>query len=168
MIIETERLILKPVSVQMNETALKQGYNSGSHIDLYLGELEKDQSQQNWGPWFVMLKVNGQIIGDIGFKGRPAEERMAEIGYGFVEEYRNQGFATESARALIDWSFKTNEVQFLVAETANDNLASIRVLEKLGMEKIYEANGMIYWQLLKEGIHKGLIIQDDQVVDKEL
>lgn len=148
--LETERLFIQPASVQMNETALKQGYNNGPHIDLYLGVLEKDPSQQYWGPWFVMLKENGEIIGDIGFKGRPSEDRMVEIGYGFVEDRRNQGFATESARALIDWAFKTNEVHFLVAETAKDNFASIRVLEKLGMEKIDEKDGIIYWQLLKD------------------
>ena len=115
-----------------------------------------------------MLKESVHIIGDIGFKGRPDEERIAEIGYGFLEKYHNQGYATESVRALIDWAFETDEADILVAETANDNIASIKVLEKLGMQRIHEANGMIYWQLLKGGIHKGRINEKDRDAEKEL
>ena len=163
----TDRLLIQPVSPELNQAAIKQGY-TGPHIELYLNELEKDPSQLNWGPWFVMIKESGRIIGDIGFKGKPDEERMAEIGYGFLEEYRNQGYATESVRALIDWAFKTDEADILVAETANDNIASIKVLEKLGMQRIQEANGMIYWQLLKDGIQKGMIIDLDGEEEKEL
>ena len=136
----TDRLLIQPASPELNQAAVKQGYFKG-HIELYLNELEKDPNQLNWGPWFVMLKESVHIIGDIGFKGRPDEERIAEIGYGFLEKYQNQGYATESVRALIDWAFETDEADILVAETANDNIASIKVLEKLGMQRIHEANG---------------------------
>ena len=163
----TDRLLIQPVSPELNQAAIKQGYFNGPHIELFLNELEKDSSQLNWGPWFVMLKESGHIIGDIGFKGKPDEERMAEIGYGFLEEYRNQGYATESVRALIDWAFKTDEADILVAETASDNSASIKVLEKLGMHRIHEANEMIYWQLLKDSIQKGRIIEKDGEAEKE-
>ena len=163
----TDRLLIQPVSPELNQAAIKQGYFKG-HIELYLNELEKDPNQLNWGPWFVMLKESGHIIGDIGFKGRPNEERIAEIGYGFLEKYHNQGYATESVRALIDWAFETDEADILVAETANDNIASIKVLEKLGMQRIHEANGMIYWQLLKDGIDKGMINEKDGEAEKEI
>ena len=162
----TDRLLIQPVSPELNQAAIKQGYFKG-HIELYLNELEKDPNQLNWGPWFVMLKESGHIIGDIGFKGRPDEERMAEIGYGFLEEYQNQGYATESVRALIDWAFETDEADILVAETAKDNIASIKVLEKLGMQRIHEDNGMIYWQLLKDSIQKDRIIEKDGEAEKE-
>ena len=162
----TDRLLIQPVSPELNQAAIKQGY-TGPHIELYLNELEKDPSQLNWGPWFVMLKESSRIIGDIGFKGKPDEERMAEIGYGFLEEYRNQGYATESVQALIGWAFETDEADILVAETANENIASIKVLEKLGMQRIHEANGMIYWQLLKDSIQKSRIIEKDGEAEKE-
>ena len=162
MLLVTDRLLLQPVSAALNNIAEHEGYHSGPHIELFLRELEKDQSQMNWGPWFVTLKESGQIIGDIGFKGRPSEERMIEIGYGFIEEYQNKGYATESARALIDWAFGTNEADFIVAETANNNIASIKVLEKLGMERIHESNGMLYWQLSKTSmIHKDHEMEKD-------
>ncbi len=165
----TERLLIQPVSPELNKAALEEGYKSGPHIALYLGELEKDPAQLNWGPWFVTLKENGQIIGDIGFKGRPDEEKVAEIGYGFAEEYWNKGYATESARTLIDWAFGTNEADLLVAETAYDNFASIKVLEKVGMERIHEADGMVYWQLPKDGIHKPTaLLPQDQEMKEEL
>ena len=159
--LKTDRLLIQPVSTELNQAAIKQGYFNGPHIELYLNELEKDPNQLNWGPWFVMLKESGHIIGDIGFKGRPDEERMAEMGYGSLEEYRNHGYATESVQALISWAFETDEADILVAETANDNIASINVVQKLGMQRIREANGMIYWQLLKDGIQKGRINEKD-------
>ncbi len=161
--IVTERLLIQSVSPEVKKAALKEGYSCGPHIALYLSKLEQDQSQLNWGPWLVMLKENGRIIGDIGCKGRPDEERRAEIGYGFAEEYRNQGYATESARALVDWAFGTNEMDLLVAETANDNLASIKVLEKLGMKKTLEANGMVYWQMPKDSRQR-----KDEEMEREL
>ena len=54
------------------------------------------------------------------------------MGYCFAEASWGQGYATEAARALLDWAFGTFDLNRVQAETDTRNLASARVLEKLG------------------------------------
>jgi RimJ/RimL family protein N-acetyltransferase len=60
------------------------------------------------------------------------EYRSAAMGYCFAEEAWGQGYATEAARALLAWAFGTLDLNRVQAETDTRNLASARVLEKLG------------------------------------
>ena len=57
---------------------------------------------------------------------------MAEIGYGILEEYQSQGYATEAVGAAANWALKQSNVTRVEAETEPDNRASQRVLEKCG------------------------------------
>jgi RimJ/RimL family protein N-acetyltransferase len=58
--------------------------------------------------------------------------RSASMGYCFDEAAWNHGYATEAARALLRWSFDELDLNRVQAETDTRNLASARVLEKLG------------------------------------
>ncbi|MEZ5092023.1 GNAT family N-acetyltransferase [Nocardioides sp.] len=58
--------------------------------------------------------------------------RSAAITYCFAEASWGQGYATEAAGALLAWAFETLDVNRVQAETDTRNLASARVLEKLG------------------------------------
>jgi ribosomal-protein-alanine N-acetyltransferase len=58
--------------------------------------------------------------------------RSASMGYCFDDEAWGHGYATEAARALLQWAFDTLEVNRVHAETDTRNTASARVLEKLG------------------------------------
>ena len=55
----------------------------------------------------------------------------------------NQGYATEAVKELIDWAFKTGEVETIIAETLLDNYSSMRVLEKLHMKRVNATEMMI-------------------------
>ena len=57
----------------------------------------------------------------------------AEIGWAVSDQYRNQGYATEAARALIAYAFGGLHVPRIVTFTECSNVASIRVMEKLTM-----------------------------------
>ncbi|MEZ4629486.1 MAG: GNAT family N-acetyltransferase [Deinococcales bacterium] len=65
------------------------------------------------------------------FRWNP-EYRSAGIGYCFAEGAWGQGFATEAAGALLQWAFDTLDLNRVQAELDTRNLASARVLEKLG------------------------------------
>jgi RimJ/RimL family protein N-acetyltransferase len=80
------------------------------------------------------------LIGEGGFKGKPEEEGVVEIGYALVPEYRRRGFATEAARGLTDYAFSHPEVKIVQAHTLTDGTASINVLKKLGMKFISTAH----------------------------
>uniref|UniRef100_A0A7U3YF72 GCN5-related N-acetyltransferase n=2 Tax=Anoxybacillaceae TaxID=3120669 RepID=A0A7U3YF72_GEOS0 len=99
------------------------------NIEMYLEQLKRDSSVKGWGVWFVILRENNQVIGDIGFKGKPNDRKTVEIGYGIIPAAQNKGFATEAVQGLIDWAFSSGQVEKVIAECLEDNVASIRVLE---------------------------------------
>ena len=148
--LQTQRLIITPCTdekLQMISTA--DEYKIGPHIDMYLGELKADPSLLGWGVWLVFDKEDNTVIGDIGFKGKPNPENTVEIGYGIVPSAQNKGYATEAVREIIKWAFSFENVEKIIAECQKDNLASIRVLEKLQMKRTEPKNNMLKWQLNK-------------------
>lgn len=88
------------------------------------------------------------VIGDIGFIEPPDEEGNVEFGYSIVPEYRGKGYATEAARAMIEWAFKQPGVRRVTADCLNDNYPSIRVLEKAGMRQIEPEDDLLRWERL--------------------
>ncbi|GGP11711.1 GNAT family N-acetyltransferase [Oceanobacillus neutriphilus] len=145
--LETERLKVIPCTEETVKIAINQKYDNGPQISAYLKRLNEDSSLLYWGPWLVIRKSDGVVLGDIGFKGKPDEDRAVEAGYGFLESYWGNGYATEAMEALIRWAFKTLKVDRIIAETLVDNYGSIRVLQKLGMKKISSTETMIYWEI---------------------
>ena len=66
-----------------------------------------------------------------GFKG-PPQDGTVEIGYSVLPQFQGRGYATEMVRALIDWAFAQPGVLRIVAETTENNVASMRLLHRLG------------------------------------
>ena len=151
--IVTERLDIVPCTNDSLQILDSQNYDNGPEIENYLKALADDPDLLSWGHWLVVLKTDGQVIGDAGFKGKPNADKEVEIGYGLLEQYWNKGYATETVTGLIHWAFETGEVEKVLAETESDNIGSIRVLEKAGMQKTEETDAMIYWEI-KKGSNK--------------
>lgn len=145
--LETNRLKIIPCTKETYQIAKNQNYDNGPEISTHLEQLIRDPSLLYWGSWIVVRKSDDLVIGDIGFKGKPDGNKMVEVGYGFLEKYWNNGYATEAMSALIQWAFDTTKVKKVKAETMQDNCGSIRVLEKLGMKKIEYTETIINWEL---------------------
>ena len=131
--LKTKRLLLTPMTdgeldaliLRTEAPELKAAY--GEMLD----GCRSDAANRLWyTAWKITLRESGEAVGDLGFKG-PAKNAAVEIGYGIDEPQRLKGYATEAARALIDWAFSHEEVTFVEAETEPDNPASQRVLQKL-------------------------------------
>jgi len=101
--------------------------------------------QPPYGDRAVELKATGEVVGACGLvpsfgpfaqleSGEPALN-SPEMGlfYWFAPEARGQGYATEAARALVNFAFETLRLKRVVATTEFDNLASQAVMRKLGM-----------------------------------
>ncbi|WP_458454331.1 GNAT family N-acetyltransferase [Methanobrevibacter sp.] len=71
-------------------------------------------------------------------------EGSAELGYWIAEEYQGRGYATEASKALITRAFGELNIQRIYASFKTENLASKRVLEKLGFKYFTELNNMDY------------------------
>jgi pimeloyl-ACP methyl ester carboxylesterase len=80
--------------------------------------------------WMIELRYETPI-GDLCFKGIQANG-MTEIGYGILEDYQGQGYASEAVDATVTWALQQAAVTRVEAETEPGNRASQRVLEKCG------------------------------------
>ena len=81
-------------------------------------------------PYMLTLKDDGQIIGMID---PHIEDPRIGIGYGLAHAYWGRGYMPEATRILIDWAFQQPSIYRVYATTDVDNVASRRVLEKVGM-----------------------------------
>ncbi|WP_042220793.1 GNAT family N-acetyltransferase [Oceanobacillus manasiensis] len=147
--LNTKRLKLVPCSNGALSAYFTKDYALGPHIAMYLEELKKDESSLGWGVWLVIDRQTNKIIGDMGFKGKPDLDKSVEIGYGITPTEQNKGYATEALHRIIEWAFNSNMVNTISAECLVGNTSSIKVLEKLKMQKIQEVDGMLYWKLNK-------------------
>lgn len=144
--LETERLTIVPVDHQFVEKLSPEDYKIHGFIKSYLEKLQEDASLLGWGVWFVIEKETEMIVGDIGFKGKPVNHTV-EIGYGIIPSEQGKGYATEAVKGIIDWALSTNLASHVVAECLEDNIASIKVLEKLGFDRTGTDEKMLKWKL---------------------
>ncbi|MBM0743256.1 GNAT family N-acetyltransferase [Phormidium sp. CLA17] len=98
--------------------------------------LKSDPSLAGWWTYLFIHAVDKILIGFGGFKGKPNDSGMVEIGYEIVPLYQNQGLATETALKLIDYAFAHPFVKVVQAHTLAAPNASTRVLEKVGMKQV--------------------------------
>jgi ribosomal-protein-alanine N-acetyltransferase len=80
--------------------------------------------------WIVVEKSSRSIVAELGFKGEPNKDGEIEIGYGTLPNSRNKGFMTEAVGAMIKWASNREGVRWLLAETDETNIASIRIVQK--------------------------------------
>jgi [ribosomal protein S5]-alanine N-acetyltransferase len=78
---------------------------------------------------------DGAFIGWCSLNRWNPEYRSASLGYCFDDAVWGHGYATEAVRALLGWAFDTLDLNRVQAETDTRNVASARVLEKLGFAR---------------------------------
>lgn len=83
----------------------------------------------------IVLRNTGELAGAIGLHGLDSAHRRAELGYWIGRPWWNRGFATEAARALIDYGFATLHLNRIFAQHMIRNPASGRVMEKAGLTR---------------------------------
>lgn len=149
--LETERLILRPVEMRDVEGMFLLDSNPNVHTFLgnkpvkkieesigYIKNLQNQYQENGIARFAVIHKESGEFLGWSGIKFITEEENnhinFYEIGYRFREEFWGKGFAYESAKAWYDYAFNELKVETLYASAHIDNLASRKVLEKIGLK----------------------------------
>ena len=113
------------------------------------GEVEKQPSLGNWFG-LIVHKADNTVMGDMGFKSNgPDESGMLEFGYSIAPAYRGHGYATEMAKGLVAWALEQPGVTRVTAECLQDNIGSIRVLEKTGLTRHGRDGEMLKWEIRK-------------------
>ena len=148
LILETERLVLRPMTVADAEHIFST-WASDPRVTKYmiypthenvrvtknwLAEVEKSQ-ELNLG---FELKSTGKLIGSGGAYHK-ADKNAYSIGYNIAYDYWGKGYATEAMTAIVQYLIKEKGAKHFISEHADDNPASGRVMEKLGLK--YFADG---------------------------
>jgi RimJ/RimL family protein N-acetyltransferase len=88
--------------------------------------------QNGYGLYMVELKVDGAPAGICGLVKRPFLSD-ADVGFAFLPQYWSQGYAHESAAAVMQYARARAGLARVVAIVSPDNQSSIRLLRKLGL-----------------------------------
>ena len=151
-VIETERLKLRrwrETDIEPN-TAMLADPASGRFItadgkpviDAFVGWRNAAIMSGHWalhgvGMFVVEEKQTGRFVGRVG-PWFPLGWPGFEVGWGIASEFRGNGYASEAARASIDWSFATFAIDRIIHCIDRENLASQAVARRLGAEKQHE------------------------------
>ena len=152
--LETERLKLR--AWQESDLQPFAELNADKDVMLYFPSvLTREQSDNladkfqhlildhGWGFWAVELKATGQFIGFTGLNIQPEQfifSPCVEIGWRFAKQYWHQGYATEAAKACLKFAFEALQLNEVVSFTAVHNTASEHVMQRLGMQAMFEFN----------------------------
>ena len=80
----------------------------------------------------IVRRGEDGLIGNCGLRRKTGNEWEADIGYELSPQYWGRGYATEAARAMVEFGFADLGLQRISSWCIADNLASARVLERLG------------------------------------
>ncbi len=95
------------------------------------------QYKNNLGRWAMHIKETNEFIGWCGLKYRPDLDET-DLGYRLMQKAWGKGYATEAARHTLNHGFSKLNLPLITARAQIENIASIKVLEKLGMDYIGE------------------------------
>ncbi|MBN1260673.1 MAG: GNAT family N-acetyltransferase [Anaerolineae bacterium] len=82
----------------------------------------------------ITLQSTGALIGNCGIRTEATNAYEGDIGYELAPDHWRQGYATEAARAIVDFGFTELGLHRIWAQCLADNAGSVRVLEKLGLQ----------------------------------
>lgn len=92
--------------------------------------IENQYNKYGFGRWAVHLKKNGTFIGWCGLKNEDGE---IDLGYRFKKKFWGKGYATEAAKAVLDYGFETLKLEKIHAKAMEENRASLAVMQNSGM-----------------------------------
>lgn len=141
--VETERLILRPLALA--DWRAVHAYASDPAVMRFIpgGALSEEQARTLAGGGggeggeakaAAILKAEDRLIGHLPFHPWYSPH-IYEIGWIFDPRYQGRGYATEAAAALLGHGFETLGLHRVVATCQPENVASWRVMEKLGMRR---------------------------------
>ena len=144
--LETDRLLLRPWSLDDIDALHRMWADpevrrylwddeviSRERAAATIGKCVACASEQGVGLWCLLRKPVEELAGFCGFRFID-ESAAIELLYGLLPEYRGRGLATEAARAALQYGFDTGLFVRVYARTDVANLASVRVMERLGMK----------------------------------
>jgi len=146
-VLETERLLLRrwrpsdraPFAELNADTKVAEflpGTLTREESDAFAARIEAHFERHGFGLWAVEIPGVASFAGVVGLSVPRFEAHFTpcvEIGWRLAAEHWGKGYATEGARAALDFGFDVLGLEEIVSFTVPGNLGSRRVMEKLGM-----------------------------------
>lgn len=165
-VIETARLILRPYTANdlddlfliRSDPEVMRYVRDGKPLtweetQANLDNIIQHYHQHDFGLWAAVDKANGNLIGYCGLIYLDSTPEV-EVGYMLAKAYWGKGLASEGAKACLKYGFEQLKLSRIVAIAKPPNLASGRVMEKIGMkyekQAFYYNTDVVYYAILQE------------------
>lgn len=167
MALQTERLVLVPMTVEIVEAVMArnparvEALTEAKLPEAWPGPdlvsrafafdivaVRQDPERRLWGDRLLITRQGPpRIVGSVVFHGRPDDDGIAEVAYGVEPASQRLGLATEGTRACVEWALQQPGVVSVTATTMPFHQASLRVIQKLGMRRCGEREHPMFGEL---------------------
>lgn len=160
-VITTNRLLIRPIQMDDLNDIYEYASDSSINMMMFLPKETKEETKEfvlfainewkkdNPKDRECVILLNGKIIGGINLEVLN-EKNKYEIGWIINKNYRRNGYATEAAKAIIEYAFKSLNANYIQAHCDINNIASKKVMNNTGMTledsngtRIYPKTGII-------------------------
>jgi len=146
---ETERLIVRRATAEDKENffllngdeqvmryirAVITREESDAKLEQILAEEKASPTTVGLGRWLIDEKESGQFIGSFALIPIPTEPDKTQLGYSFIPSAWGKGYATEVARAGLQYFLDNTDIPEIYGVSETENTASMQVLQKAGFK----------------------------------
>ena len=175
--LETDRLLLRAVEESDLDAVYAYASNPNmTHFTLWETHQSpedtltfvRDYAQSRYReqvpePYGIVVKADREprVVGSLGCFWTSQPNGSMELGYALAEPYWGRGLVVEAARAVVDHTFRTYAVERLQARVMEGNVASLRVLEKLGFRFEGTLRSLLYRRGRYWDVHHFAVLRDE-------
>ncbi len=157
--IETSRLLIRPFKktdaqdlFDYLSLPITYVFEPGEPVTLEQAAQMCDERSMGHSFFAVVLKSENKMIGHLYFEQQqPLEWLTWELGYIFNPVYQQRGYASEAAAALVDHAFRELHAHRILARCNPDNVASWKLLEKVGFVREGHFKKVAFFRRDEEG-----------------
>ena len=169
LILETDRLLLREMKLSDAEALFYMDGNPRVHEYLWnkplkdisevhatIESVQEQYKQNKIGRFVIVLKETNEVIGWAGLKFNTEmvnnKIHFYDIGYRLDEKFWGKGYASEASFAWLEYGFQTMKIPIMEAAAHSNNIASNRILQKIGLQitETYLEDGVSWnWYELK-------------------
>lgn len=147
-VIQTQRLLLRPFE-RADAGQVFENYGSDEKVNRYIRfapcaslkaakafiAMHLQQYRENDAFYGWAITLDGAVIGSIGLFDVDEDSEQCELGYSIGSRWWKQGYATEAAKAVLDYGFENIQAHRIFASYHVENVASGKVLARIGMKE---------------------------------
>ncbi|MBD1891468.1 MULTISPECIES: GNAT family N-acetyltransferase [unclassified Coleofasciculus] len=163
-VLETSRLQLRPCQIEdiqlihtlwtsdrVRSFLFDNRVISSDEAESFVEDSIANFEQHGYGLWLIFMRDLEYLVGFAGFL--PSEEGTPSLIYGVHPDRWGYGYATEAASAVLGYALDTLSLPKVRADVDEPNIASVRVLEKLGMRQtgreVVNEHPLLYFEKLR-------------------